>query len=212
MCRCCCVRKVVSSNCVAAAETTATAAPLIYPTDPGKVVALRSWGSALGEKSGDFPGSGLEVGWETQGNHSKIKPSLCSLKSGLASRSGGCHSSHRRKTALAHQRASRCWGSSGNSRGKRGASWEYVSVSTATPQRWLPSVWRFTNQQPISVRATTAAGRHKKDLGKAGNPCWWAWYLWEWLRKTQGEKATIYTEGSRKIFTRKKVKQSKLSR
>ena len=43
------------------------------------------------------------IGWLTQGNHSTIKPSLCSLKSGLASRSGGCHSSQPHKNALAPQ-------------------------------------------------------------------------------------------------------------
>ena len=38
---------VVSALGAAAADTRATAAPLIYPTEPGKVVALLSrWGSA----------------------------------------------------------------------------------------------------------------------------------------------------------------------
>ena len=39
----------------------------------------------------------MTIGWLTQGKLSTIKPSLSSLKSGLASRSGGCQSSHRRK-------------------------------------------------------------------------------------------------------------------
>ena len=64
--------------------------------------------------------SGLSVGWLTQGNHATIKPSLGSLKSGLASRSGECRSSHTHKNAQAPQTASRCWRSGGDSRGKRG--------------------------------------------------------------------------------------------
>ena len=42
-----------------------------------------------------------------------------SSHSAIASRSGGCHSSHRHKTAQAHQRAFRCWGCGGDSRGKK---------------------------------------------------------------------------------------------
>jgi hypothetical protein len=41
------------------------------------------------------------------------------LKAGLASRSGGCHSSHTHKTALAHQTAFRCWRCGGDARGRR---------------------------------------------------------------------------------------------
>jgi hypothetical protein len=49
-----------------AADSRATAAPLIYPSQGGGLVALHSWGNALGEKSRDLPGSGLAVGWETR--------------------------------------------------------------------------------------------------------------------------------------------------
>ena len=38
----------------AAADTRATAAPLIYPRQPRPPVALRSWESGLGEKIGGF--------------------------------------------------------------------------------------------------------------------------------------------------------------
>ena len=38
----------------AAADTRATAAPLTQPSQPAQLVALRSWGSALGEKIWEF--------------------------------------------------------------------------------------------------------------------------------------------------------------
>ena len=52
-----------------AADTRATAPPLIYPTEHGKVVALRSRWGALGEKIGEIACGGLNVGWLTQSNH-----------------------------------------------------------------------------------------------------------------------------------------------
>ena len=46
----------------------------------------------------------------------KLKPSLGSLSDGLASRSGGCHSSHTHKTALAHRTGFRCAVNGGGNR------------------------------------------------------------------------------------------------
>ena len=60
---------MVSALGAAAADTRATAPPLIYPTEPGKVVALRSRWGALGEKIGEIACGGLNVGWLTQSNH-----------------------------------------------------------------------------------------------------------------------------------------------
>jgi len=45
---------VVSSQCAADADTRATAPPLKKPSQPARLVAPRSWGSALGGKVGGF--------------------------------------------------------------------------------------------------------------------------------------------------------------
>ena len=111
---------VVSSRGGGLADTRATAPPLIYPTTPSRLVALLSrWGS-LGRKIWEILWGGLDIGWLLWSQLSKIKPRLGSSASRLASRSGECHNSHRHKTALAHQRAFRCWGCGGDSRGRRG--------------------------------------------------------------------------------------------
>ena len=60
---------MVSSSYFAATETTATAAPLTQPSQLTGLIALRTEGVLWEEKSGDFSESGLEVGWETEGDH-----------------------------------------------------------------------------------------------------------------------------------------------
>ena len=53
---------MVASRDAAAGPTRATGTPLTQPTG---LAALRSPGGLWAKKSGDFPGSGLDVGWET---------------------------------------------------------------------------------------------------------------------------------------------------
>ena len=59
----------VSARGGGADDTRAKAAPLTKPSQPTRLVAVRSRGGSLGEKSGSFWGSGLEVGWETPWQH-----------------------------------------------------------------------------------------------------------------------------------------------
>jgi len=54
---------VVSSRGGGAADTRATAPPLTKPSQPPRLVAVRSRGGLWEEKSGSFWGSGLDIGW-----------------------------------------------------------------------------------------------------------------------------------------------------
>jgi hypothetical protein len=83
-CRCYFSGKEASALGAIAADTRTTATPLTKPSQPPRLVTLLSSEGLWEEKSGDFSGSGLEIGWETQGDHWNLKPSLGSLKSRLA--------------------------------------------------------------------------------------------------------------------------------
>jgi hypothetical protein len=54
---------VVSSRGGVAADTTATSAPLTKPSQPTRLVALRSPGGSLGGKIAQIGCSGLDIGW-----------------------------------------------------------------------------------------------------------------------------------------------------
>jgi len=134
-------------------------------------------GGLLGRKIAQIGCSGLDIGWLTQGSHSKIKPSLGSSGSGLASRSGECHSSQPRKSVQAPQRAFRCWGCGGGSRGRRAPP----GNKPPFPQVRPTAAHLRVGASPAGSRSARGQPARRGGKRRLGGGAGRAWWLWKWL-------------------------------
>jgi len=123
----------------------------------------------------------LRVGWETRWQHKYLKPSLGLLRDGLASRSGECHSSHRRKSAQAHQTAFRCWECGGGSRDRRGR----LGNTPPFPPPRPTAAPQWVGVSPAGSRSARVQPARRGERRSSGRGAGRAWWLWEWLGRLE---------------------------
>jgi len=154
------------------------------PIPPAIAVAIRS---SSASPSAATPRLSPFAAWLLASlmKHSQPNPSPASNLCDRSphSRSGGCHSSHTHKTALAHQTGSRFAVSGGDSRDRRGRPGNTPPFPpphpTATPRKVGVSL---INSQSTQVQQLLHDGRRRIWV-ELENSWRWAGWLWAWLEQ-----------------------------